>query len=272
MKRFLVSLSIISIGFSCLFIVSCKKETPDTETQSSLDNAICEGEFNKSLPIINSIAITEQGVKSNRTSGPSVSLSDTTLGFPITMTIDYGTIGIEDSIDHKVRKGQIVVRFNDHWHSSGAKAIVKLLDYYVANSTNGEFYRYSVDSMILTHNLTSFSNTVINGKCSGPSYTLYWSSSRAMTQTEGYTTPLNTLDDVFSTSGNSTGKDRNGKNYTVKINSPIIKRMACPYMESGTLDITPEGSTVRTIDYGNGTCDSKATITINGNTFAFNMN
>ncbi len=45
MKRILL-FSIISVGAIALTLNSCKKEDPDTETQSAVDNSVCEGEFN----------------------------------------------------------------------------------------------------------------------------------------------------------------------------------------------------------------------------------
>ncbi len=275
MKRILFFAVVVVVGLLSLTLNSCKKQTPDTETQSSVDNTVCEGEFNKSLPVINSITIKEQGVKDNRTAGPTVTIDSSHMGasgFPKTMYIDFGTTGIEDSLDHKVRKGQMVVKFYNYWHIAGATAVVQLYDFKVANSQGANFVQYSVDSIIIIHNGPgSFTHNVIGGHCVASDYTLDWSSNRTVTQTEGMTT-LTPFDDVFSATGTSKGKDRNGKAYTVTIKSPIIKRATCSWMESGILDITPEGMSARTIDYGSGTCDNKASITIDGNTFTFNMN
>jgi hypothetical protein len=274
MKRILFFIAVLSVSVISLTFNSCKKETPDTETQSSVDNTVCESEFNKSLPLVNSFTIKEQGIKSNRTIYPIITVDTTTNPRKRKLTIDFGTAGCIDSIgDYKVRKGYITATFDTTWHIAGAKAIVKFYNYTVANTVGGEDVHFEVDSMIIIHNsLGSFTHTVIGGKCVGSNYTLQWNSTRTVTQTEGMTTIFDHTDDVFSTTGNSNGVDRNGKKYTVNISSPLIKRAGCAWIEQGTLDLTPEGLSARTIDYGNGTCDSKATLTINGNTFTFNMN
>ncbi len=62
MKRILFS-SLFLIGLIALTLNSCKKEEPDTETQSAVDNNICETEFTKMMPRINSYGINEQGIK-----------------------------------------------------------------------------------------------------------------------------------------------------------------------------------------------------------------
>ena len=271
MKRILLA-SILSVSAIALTLNSCKKTEPDTETQSAVDNSICEGEFTSRMPVIHGFAIKENGVKSmldERTgSCPSININpaDTLDGFPVTMMLDYGT-GCVDSIDHKVRKGQIYATFNKSWDSAGAVVTVKLVNYYVGS------LHYTCDSIMITRNsLTSFTNQIIGGKCIDPSWNLEWSGTRTLTQTAGFATPFNPYDDVFSLTGNANGKNRNGKTYTVNITSPVVKRATCSWIESGKIDITPEGLSARTVDYGNGTCDNQASLTINGNTFTFTMN
>jgi len=45
--------------------------------------------------------------------------------------------------------------------------------------------------------------------------------------TAGANTPLDETDDVFTLTGTSSGTNRNGKHYTVTINSPITKMATC---------------------------------------------
>jgi hypothetical protein len=58
----------------------------------------------------------------------------------------------------------------------------------------------------------------------------------------------------------------------VNVTVPVEKRASCTWITKGRIDLTPEGLATRTVDYGDGTCDDKATLTINGNTFQFQMN
>ena len=276
MKRILFA-SILSVSAIALTLNSCKKTTPDTETQSAVDNSVCEGEFTSRMPVVHGFAIKENGVKSmlDARSGscPNVIVNPLdTVSFPVTMELDYGT-GCVDSIDHKIRKGQIFATFSKPWDSAGSVVTVKLVNYFVANNTSAEFVQYACDSiMIIRNSANSFTNNIIGGKCISSSWTLLWSATHTLTQTAGVLTPFNPYDDVFSLTGNANGTNRNGKTYTVNITSPIVKRATCPWIESGKIDITPQGLSARTVDYGNGTCDSQATLTINGNTFTFTMN
>lgn len=273
MKRiFLASavvLSLVAVTFN-----SCKKIEPDTESQSALDNNICETEFTKSMSTVNGFAIKENGIKSmldySRSSGPVITVdpADTLDGFPVTMTIDYGTVGMVDSIDHKIRKGIITCVFSNYWHIVGANVKVTLSNFYV-NDMN-----ITCDSMKITHSGTAaFTHQVFKGKCINSSWAhdLEWEATRTFTQTAG-TGDLNPYNDVFSLVGDANGVTREGKSYTVHISSPIIKRTSCSWIEQGRLDLTPEGLGVRSVDFGNGNCDNQASLIINGNTFTFTMN
>ncbi|MDQ3046156.1 MAG: hypothetical protein M3R27_01310 [Bacteroidota bacterium] len=248
---------------------ACKKEEPDTETQSAVDNSLCEGEFTRVMNTVNSFGINEQGVKSmSRSASPTITIdpADTLDGFPVTMIVDYGT-GTTDSVDGKTRKGQMICVFSDNWTNVGAKIKINLVNY----SVNG--VAYAVDSVKLTHNATfAFTTDVFKGVCTNPSWTLEWACNRTFTQLSGMGTPENVYDDVFQLTGNASGVTREGKGYTVSIQSPIVRRTSCTWIESGRLDLTPDGLATRTVDFGNGTCDNQATLTINGNSFTFTMN
>lgn len=273
MKRIVLNSAVVAAALIITF-GSCKKEEPDTETQSAVDNTICEDEFGKSVNTVNGYAFQENGIKGNAdilsgTPVVTVDPADTLDGFPVTMTIDYGT-GTVSTVDGKTRSGKIICVFSNRWHIVGSRAKVTFVDY-ISGGTS-----FSCDSMTIIHSTAnSFTQQVFKGGCSNPSWTgsaLQWEGTRTITQTAGMETPFNHLDDVYSLTGNASGVSREGKAYTVVIAAPIVKRASCSWVESGKVEITPEGLAVRTIDYGSGTCDSQATITISGNTFSFTMN
>jgi hypothetical protein len=43
------------------------------------------------------------------------------------------------------------------------------------------------------------------------------------------------------------------------------------HFTQGTLEHTPGGKATRYIDFGNGTCDDQATVTINGTTYTITL-
>ena len=281
MKRILFS-SILLVSALALTFNSCKKnENPDTETQSAVDNNVCEDEFTKIAPTVNNFGIKEQGVKSmlfrDRSACPMVYIdpADTLDGFPITMDLIYDTtanaVGCADANDNKIRKGKITATFSDHWLNVGSKITIRLYNYYVKGA-NGDELHYEVDSIVITHDAQyKMTTKVFGGKCTGPGWSLLWACSRSIEQTGGMgdTNPNN---DVFQITGSANGTNRQGKTYTVNITQALVKRTSCAWIESGRSELTPQDLATRTVDFGSGNCDDEATITINGNTFTFHMN
>ena len=271
MKRILFS-SIVAVGIIALTLNSCKKEKPDTETQSAVDNNICETEFTKVMPAVNSFGIKENGVRSVQTACPTITVDSTSIVIPGTkwpriMLIDYGGGCLADSIDGKIRKGQIKCEFSNKWSVVGSRIKVTLINYYVNN------IGYACDSIIISHDAANtYTNTIYGGKCVSSTWSLEWAATRTLSQTAGTNTPNFPYDDVFQLTGTANGKNRNGLAYTIATVAPVIKRSSCSWIESGKLNLTPAGLPVRTIDFGSGACDNQATITINGNTFTFTMN
>ena len=180
--------------------------------------------------------------------------------FPKTVTIDFG-IGCLGK-DGKLRKGKIVTIYTGPMSIPGS-------------TTSTTFVDYSVDSFKIegTHTVenTSLSNKkqwtvkVIDGKITNASSGIWkmWNSIKIHTQIEGNGTPLYPLDDKFEITGNSSGSNSNGNSWSAEIVAPLIKRFTCPWRVKGTVNITKD-TTMAVLDYGDGTCDNKATITING--------
>lgn len=254
--------------FIIAFTFSCKKTEPDTETQSAIDNTICDAEFTRLAHSTSSFGINEQGVKRLSSNDPVFIGPDTVTnpGWPRIFTIDYG-LGVVDSLDHKTRKGKVICKFSNYWHITGSTMTITLLDYSVNNMS------VTVDSIYMLHKAqNTYTDVVYNAVCKTPDWSLSWACNRTLTQTEGSTTPSEYYDDAFSLTGNANGVNRNGKKYTTTISAPIVKYTSCSWIESGRIDLTPDGLATRTIDFGNGTCDNQASLIINGNTYTFTMN
>jgi len=257
------------LGVSVIF--SCKKARENTNTQTAADNAICEGEFMRMLPATNSIAVktTGNGVGRVEANGyPKVTIDTNNGKWPHTMTIDYGPApGVIDSSDGKTRSGILVISFSNYWHTNAATATMNV----GAGSTyivNGVSFQGVVT---MTHNSkTSFSISVANAKCTSGYWSITYNANRTYTWVSGYndTIPSN---DVFTITGNASGTDRNGLSYTMNITSPLYKTGSCTCITQGTINYTISGGTGCILDFGNGSCDNQATVTINGNSFPITL-
>lgn len=257
---------------SSVIYVGCKKDdVADTETTSSTDNSLCEGEFMRVLPTVNKIAIDEPGVhrwgpgRPSIQSCPMISV-DTASSFPVVMTIDYGAAGCTDSTDGKVRKGRMIVTLDRPWDTVGCVMTIMLDSFYV-----GAIHFEGTTTITRTAN-NQFTMELANGHCSKAGATPWdidWNTSKTVTWTSGIGNSQ--TNQVITVTGTNEGTDRNGQHFTSTVTSPIIRDMSCTWITQGTVELVPDGKPTRTIDFGNGTCDNRGTIMIEGNTFEFTM-
>ena len=73
-----------------------------------------------------------------------------------------------------------------------------------------------------------------------------------------------TNDDEFRITGNGQfiGADKNS--YYVEIAKPLIDALDCNWINEGVINIFPSNATQRVLDFGDGQCESEATINVNG--------
>lgn len=113
----------------------------------------------------------------------------------------------------------------------------------------------------------AFTVTLQDGKITFTDGTTY---TRAFTRTrtwvDGYSTPYNIWDDIYTIEGTATGVNRNGNAYTHQITNELMIKMNCRWIVEGTIELTV-GDKSATFDYGNGECDNIATVTVNGKTY-----
>ena len=185
------------------------------------------------------------------------------LRFPLQITIDFGS-GCTGR-DGRIRKGKIIIVYTGHLAIPG-------------NSAAATFDGYSLDNVKVegTHKLTntgttdkkSYTTQVINAKLSqaNGNYVL-WNSEKTVAQVEGGATPLIGLDDVYSITGQSNGSVQiDGKyfQWSTAITTPLTKKFSCRWISRGTLTLKKGNDAVAVLDYGPGTCDNKASFSLNG--------
>lgn len=80
-------------------------------------------------------------------------------------------------------------------------------------------------------------------------------------KTGGASTPLVFTDDVFSIDGEAYTTLPNGTLLHMEITEPLIRNYSCLFIVKGKKTLTKNSQTY-TLDYGNGTCDDIATLTL----------
>ncbi len=181
--------------------------------------------------------------------------------FPKTIVIDFGT-GCT-SIDGVLRKGKINIVLSDSVRKPGTTAVMNFDGYHV--------HGFKVEGVITwtntsTPNGVSWTREIEDGKVTAPGGNYYWlhEGTKNVIQTAGANTPFNLLDDVYSITGNHTVTNPAGKTRTATITEALEKKVICHHVSKGKIKL--EGPNhYAIIDYGDGTCDKVATISIDGN-------
>jgi hypothetical protein len=291
MKRYTIIATSIAFAAITCFTACKKKETVevDGETQSAVDNAICEQEFMSIAPTVNNNAIKTKGTGAsfNRLLAPCdtlIKISGDTLANaqgvylnPPTFLLNLNNPACNPMPDSKNRSGSITIKLTKRVKVAGAQMIIKFNNYRTnATPTNTNGILYKCDSMVITTNTVAptyseFQIKVVNGKCEKDSWYITYSTNRTVRHEHGGDN--NNANDITKIWGASNGSNRNGRNYTVTVDAgtPLVKATSCQYIQSGILKLTPDGFKERVVDYGPNTCDEDATFTVNGQTVAFKL-
>jgi hypothetical protein len=187
-------------------------------------------------------------------------LDDTIPGsYPKTLTLDFGS-GCT-SADGILRKGKLTYVFSAPILVPGATASVTFNQYVVNNY--GLQGTYSITNNSSDVNGISFTTQVTNGIITYPNATNYhYSHNKTYTMTAGSTTPFDITDDVYSISGNSSFSTTGGASLVFNATTPLVKAVSCHNVSSGVVTFVYNQAVTGTIDFGNGTCDDLATVTV----------
>ena len=257
---------------SVFFFASCEKEAePDPEFETTFkmseDQAISESINDDATAVFFEASAGSGLYRVNGTLETTNILSCATVTvtpqntFPKTIVIDFGTGGCV-SPDGIARKGKINITLSDYLHNPGTTAVMTFENYYTVG--------FKVEGTITwtntsTQNGISWTRQITNGRVIEPLGGYYWTheGTKNVTQTAGANTPLNLLDDVYSVTGNHTVTNPAGKTRTVTILEALEKKTTCHNVTKGKMKIQAT-SHFAILDYGDGTCDNIATITIDG--------
>jgi hypothetical protein len=263
----LLSLLVILI----LTFSSCQREREiDDESQTTTDYSYCKMGFNTIIPLTNNITVNEEGVRQLSVySCATITLfsGDTTNwpsnGDTLVYEVNFGTGCIDH--DGRLKQGKLWVSFISDYANSGGQ--VKL----VPDAYKVDGVEFQGEILLTNQGNYQFSQTITGGKCLSSDWTILYDGTTTITWLSGYSTPADPNDDIYQISENSTGTNRNNRTFTVSTITPIVKNSDCKWISSGIIDITPNGLATRRIDFGTTGCDNQANITINGNTFNFEM-
>ncbi len=266
--RNLWAIMAISAGFAFLG-TSCTNEN-NVATDASLTTTVTDESQAASLSdaVIGQADIYANTLASNgysgslavkgtvEATGPTITIDKKdSVNFPKTITIDFGTAGYINDRNDTIQ-GKIIITISDKLWKSGATKTVSLVNFYVnGNNIKG--------MKTILNNGTSMSVTASDTIVRVDKSTIIRNAIRTRTRISDNGTPKIFWDDKFSITGSTTGINAKGIAYTVEITNPLIGYNNFKFFVQGTVTTTTQTRTA-TLDYGDGTRDNKATLTING--------
>ncbi|MGZ3901000.1 MAG: hypothetical protein ACXVDC_11800, partial [Bacteroidia bacterium] len=227
-----------------------------------------------------------------------VSFNTATNGAVSTATIDFGTTGCV-GMDNRTRKGKLFFDFSQgtpglRYRNPGFKMVVtssgysvdgnqvNIINKTITNTTPSSIATGTNPGTNLTWNISA-NISIIKANAETVSWTCNRTKELINTNDpacyQGQSLPIIWTKAKIKLNGSASGVNAKSENYTA-VATDLIRDFTCspdalhphrhPFI-SGTVAYTPGTRPTRTIDYGSGTCDFNATVTVNGQTFAITL-
>ena len=267
-KSFLVAITLVSFAFS---FNSCKKNDAADEMETTFelsgDQAIADNLTEDANDVFMEVAI-DNNLAGNLVPDPIITnniipCATITItpasGFPKTILIDFG-VSCTDPRGN-TRSGKIRIVLSDSVRKTNSTAVMTFENYFVNSYKKEGTITWTNTS---TPGTRSWTRLTENGKVTAPD-NRYWlhSGIRYVVQTAGVNTPMNLLDDIYSITGTHSVTNSSGKTRDCNVLDALQKKTACHNIDKGTLKVQgPNHYAI--INFGDGTCDNLATISIDG--------
>lgn len=253
----------VALIASTILVVSCNKKTETTDVSGiANDDNIAENAFydmktasdnagtDKSSPTLKSL---EKVIKDSCVKVEYVNYNpDTKTGI---LNLNFGETNCTCK-DGKKRRGTIQVEYKGTDKLVGSQ-VVYIADKYFVND-----YGLTGKKTVTYSDTFKFTIKVEDGVVTKPDGSkITWKSDRTRTMTTGKNTP-NWLDDTYEITGTSSGVNAAGNAYSFETETPLVKSMNCDYIKAGKLKIQRSGKKDAVVDYGDGTCDDKGTLSV----------
>jgi hypothetical protein len=280
---YLLTASILCGSF--LFTSCKKKEAEDSDTEGAKDHTLVETFSNDITNIgtqasYNNISTYKVGHPDQVYTSCAIIKFDTLNNTDAdTLEVDFGSVGCAGA-DGRSRKGALsfIYTAGKHYRDSGNVISV---------TTPGNTYYVNGNQVIVNNKTITNKGHITNGmltwniiasisvvKSSGGTVT--WSTNKTKVLLAGEkpnNQPIDWPNARIGMYGDASGTTAKGEAFTVHIDPThmLERNFTCTnarrYFVAGILEFTPGTKPTRYVNFGTGTCDNQAVITINGHTF-----
>jgi len=259
---------------SAVLLKSATIAATDVAVQSASLEATYEADFYAGFERVLRELSHVKGKKGNLLSGhgslhyvqgetPVVTIDTAAAGYPITITIAYGT-GIETN-HGKVISGTVKIAINGDKNTDGSTREITFdkcaIDTIAINGSSIETF---IGDNTTTRKITNNSNvtfTITDGA------TLIRKGTETSEWLAGVATPEDREDDKIVITGSITVENTTDNiTYSKTITDGLIKLGDCRNIVDGTVEYSQGAVVFATLDYGDGTCDEVASLTSGGTT------
>ncbi|WP_026730594.1 hypothetical protein [Flavobacterium denitrificans] len=263
------------------FFASCNSDEKTNDGSSSAtitkDEIIKNSKIDASIDDVTNIAEDQFSAQQNVTSKPSgpvknflpscATITTVLTNNTWTRTVDFGVEGCTLENGNTV-KGKMVISFSNDFASS-TQTISYTFDGFYHNGKKLQGSK-SIVRTVKTTDLLATAHPVFTAAIDmtitfddGGVYTR--KGTLVKEQVEGFDTWFNWDDNAYLVTGSSTTTFPNGDTFSAEITTPLQFKASCKRSVAvkGVLSVTKNGATA-VVDYGDGTCDTLATITKDG--------
>jgi len=191
---------------------------------------------------------------------PNVSIDTTETGYPITVTVDYGE-GVELK-NGRVISGLVTIEVSAPRGTDGATRTITYTDCVIDSIQIDGVATQTFNGDNLATRVVSTSSNITLVLADGT--VLERTGTHVREWIEGLETPMEHSDDRISITGTVTFESSTGNTWTRTIVEPLIKMSDCRHPVQGVVQFSQNGTIIATLDFGNGTCDNLAILTVDG--------
>jgi hypothetical protein len=266
-KKQIFATGMLILSVAVLSITGCRKDR-DTDNDDTLgyDTGIFESVSNEVDNMVGTV--TQDGTVNQKLStgnnpfnfsGCAIVTHDS-VNHHITIDFGSGCTGL----DGRNRAGKINIDYSGQYYVQGSYHVVTFDSFYV-DSRHIEGTRTITNMGYNSSNYMNWNIVASNMKMTRTDgFWRTWNSTRNRELISGGN-DLIWSNDVYRINGNATGSNSNGRSFTMII-SGLLRDFSCYWITEGTISITPSNGLTRTIDFGNGSCDNQATLTVGNQT------
>jgi len=191
---------------------------------------------------------------------PDITVDSADTGYPRTITLNYGE-GTELA-NGKIISGKIIINVSAPPLTDGAVKEVTYENFSVNETqiSGTKVITFTGDN--LTTKVFTSNGEMLYTFSDGSTMTK--TNEKVRTWVSGIDTELDPVDDIIHITGSSSKIRSDGKEMQKEINEALVKTGSCKFIVQGVVTFTKNGEASAKLDYGDGTCDDKAILTIGG--------